>query len=81
MKKYALFVGCVLLAFTGCGRGWLPCLHRGAPCYNGTCHPEIGTVGVADGCNDCGTTVGYESYPGSYSTIHRGESVNPVAAP
>ncbi len=69
MKKASLIVASVFLAFTGCGRGWLPCLHRGDACMNQCGAP----LAAAPACDNCGVnTVGYEgipSGPASYSTV------------
>ncbi len=63
MKKLLLL--CLLLSLsTGCGRGWMPCLFRGASCGNGGC---IGTApALPQGCNACvgGTSAGYGGYDG-----------------
>jgi hypothetical protein len=71
MKKASLIVASVFLAFTGCGRGWLPCLNRGDACMN-QCGAPLAAA-AAPACDNCGVnTVGYEgipSGPGSYSTI------------
>lgn len=59
MKSSLLIVSSLLVAFTGCGRGWFSCLHhRGAPCY-GQCAPA--SHSVAADCNGCENTVGYGS--------------------
>ncbi len=61
MKKL-LLVGLLLSLSTGCGRGWLPCLFRGASCGNGSC---IGAApALPQGCNACvgGNNAGYGSY-------------------
>ncbi len=60
MKKASLIVASVFLAFTGCGRGWLPCLHRGDACMNQCGAP----LAAAPACDNCGVnTVGYEGIP------------------
>ena len=73
MKKASLIVASVFLAFTGCGRGWLPCLHRGDACMNNCGAPMAPIASAAPGCENCGVnTVGYEGIPtgpASYSTI------------
>ena len=66
MKKL-LLVGLLLSLSTGCGRGWLPCLFRGASCGNGGC---IGAApALPQGCNACvgGNSAGYGSYEGDVS--------------
>ncbi len=63
MKKL-LIIGLLLSLSTGCGRGWLPCLFRGANCGNGSC---IGAApALPHGCTTCvdGSTAGYGSYDG-----------------
>jgi hypothetical protein len=63
MKKL-LLIGFVLSLSTGCGRGWLPCLNRGAACGNAGC---IGAPpALPQGCNACvgGSSAGYGSYEG-----------------
>lgn len=93
MRNSLLISASLLVAFAGCGRSWLPCLHRGAPCYNGQCSPAAHTVGVNEGCDNCNTNyAGYESYgdsvPGTevvpYQSLPRaqgGEMVVPNPAP
>lgn len=62
MKSRALLAATVLLMFTGCGRGWLPWMHRGAAC-GPACGPEIGApVAMGGDCVGCGnapTVAGY----------------------
>ena len=63
MKKL-LLIGLLLSLSTGCGRGWLPCLFRGASCGNGSC---IGAApALPHGCSTCvgGTSAGYGDYEG-----------------
>jgi len=60
--KKLLWIGLLLSLSTGCGRGWLPCLSRGASCGNGSC---IGAApALPQGCNACigGGSAGYGSY-------------------
>jgi hypothetical protein len=77
MKKL-LVLGLLLSMSTGCGRGWLPCLFRGAPCNNGNC---IGAAPALPNCENCGNAAGYGGYQsevadGSYygggQIIHEG---------
>ncbi len=61
MKKI-LLLGLLLSLSTGCGRGWLPCLSRGAPCGNGGC---MGAApALPHGCTTCvgGNAAGYGGY-------------------
>jgi hypothetical protein len=63
MKKIVL-LGLLLSLSTGCGRGWLPCLFRGAPCGNAGC---IGAPpALPQGCTTCvgGNAAGYGDYAG-----------------
>lgn len=63
MKKL-LLLGLLLSLSTGCGRGWLPGLFRGASCGNGGC---IGAApALPQGCTTCvgGNAAGYGSYEG-----------------
>lgn len=63
MKKL-LLLGVLLSLSTGCGRGWMPCLFRGASCGNAGC---IGAApALPQGCNACvgGNSAGYSSYDG-----------------
>ncbi len=68
MKKL-LLVGLLLSMSTGCGRGWLPCLYRGAPC-NGNC---IGAAPALPHCEHCGVGAGYATYDGE---VYGGEIVS-----
>lgn len=82
MKKSALFSASILLAFTGCGHGWLPFLNRGGSCLNRGCTtnamvaPAPTYASIGTGCNDCtGVVAGYPAYEsgvaydGGYSGI------------
>jgi hypothetical protein len=60
MKKSALLLASVLLAFTGCGRGWLPFCDRGTPCVGNNCAatysaaPLANTYAANGDCTNCG---------------------------
>ncbi|MFO1064366.1 MAG: hypothetical protein U0892_10930 [Pirellulales bacterium] len=70
MRKL-LFVGLLLSAVSGCGRGWFPHLFHGAPCGSGLCSAPIDT------CNGCNTH-GYESYGDEGTVIGNGYLGSPV---
>jgi len=66
MKKLIL-LGLLLSLSTGCGRGWMPCLFRGASCGNGGC---IGAApALPQGCTTCvgRNSAGYGGYDGEVS--------------
>lgn len=66
MKKL-LLIGLLLSLSTGCGRGWLPGLFRGASCGNAGC---LGAAPAGpQGCTTCvgGNSAGYGGYEGELS--------------
>jgi hypothetical protein len=88
MKKIVL-LGLLLSLSTGCGRGWMPCLSRGAQCGNAGCigAPPALPQGCTTGCAG-GNAAGYASYDGeivsdygySPTEIYMGEGPAPVGS-
>lgn len=91
MKKL-LCIALLLSLSTGCGRGWLPCLFRGAPCHGTSCLSAA--PALPESCVNCSTSAGYAPYDGEIvsdgvidngyygsGVINQGFTNPPLAAP